>query len=278
MPEKPEVITVCKTLEKQILGKKIVDCHVYWDNIIVGKTNEFEEKIKGQTIEAMTTRGKWLVFFLSQDALLIHLRMEGRFYFRKMGEERSKHEHVVFVFENQEEMRFHDVRKFGKMMLVPKQDVFSLRPLNELGYEFDDPMLTEEYLLDKWQKKRLPIKSVLLDQSIIAGIGNIYDDEILFLSHISPFQRANTLTREEATLIIKNTRIVLEKAIQMGGTTIKSFESSEGVHGLFQNELAIHGRKNGICPVCGNRIEVTKIGGRGTYYCPFCQIEKKEAA
>ena len=273
MPEKPEVITVCKTLEKRILGKTIINCKVYWDNIIIGKKEEFINKIRDQKIESMTTRGKWLVFFLTKDALLIHLRMEGRFYFRKKSEPRSKHEHVVFTLEDGEEMRFHDVRKFGKMMLLPKQEVFSLKPLNELGYEFDDKNLTEEYLLEKWKKKKLPIKSVLLDQSIIAGIGNIYDDEILFLSHISPFQPANTLTKKDASLIIKNTREVLGKAIQKGGTTIKSFESSEGVHGFFQNELAVHGKNNDVCPLCGSKIEVTKIGGRGTYYCPMCQKE-----
>ena len=276
MPEKPEVITVCKTLEKRILGKTIVDCKVYWDNVVVGDKSDFIKKIKGQTIEAMTTRGKWLVFFLRKDALLIHLRMEGRFYFRKKGEERSKHEHVVFTFEDGEEMRFHDVRKFGRMLLLPKREVFSLKPLKDLGYEFDDPSLTPEYLLEKWKKKRLPIKTVLLDQSIIAGIGNIYDDEILFWSQINPFQAANTLTKEDASNIIKNTKEVLQKAIQKGGTTIKSFESSEGVHGLFQNELAVHGKKKEVCPICGSPIEVTRIGGRGTYYCPKCQKAKVE--
>lgn len=274
MPEKPEVITVSKSLEKRIIGKKIQQCHVYWDNIIVGDTKEFEQKIQNQIIESITTRGKWLVIFLSSNALLIHLRMEGKFFFRENNYPVSKHEHVVFSFDDGLTMRFHDTRKFGKMMLLPKHEVFQLKPLNELGYEYDDPNLSTDYLLKAFAKTRLPIKTVLLDQKIIAGIGNIYDDEILFLSHIYPLKPANQITKEEANNIIINTKTVLEKAIQMGGTTIKSFESSEGVHGLFQNELAIHGKKDGVCPICGMKVSKIKIGGRGTYYCAHCQKEQ----
>lgn len=271
MPEKPEVITVSKSLETRILGKTIQSCQVYWDNCIVGDTKQFEKEIADQTIEAITTRGKWLVLFLSQDALLIHLRMEGKFFFRSHEIPRNKHEHVLFTFTDGIDMRFHDVRKFGKLILLPKNEVFQLSPLNELGYEYNDPNLTVAYLLDKFKHKSIPIKSVLLDQRIIAGIGNIYDDEILFASHISPLRPAKKITAEEAANIIENTKKVLSKAIEMGGTTIKSFESSEGVHGLFQNELSIHGRKDQACPICGTKIMNTKIGDRGTYYCPHCQ-------
>ena len=168
-------------------------------------------------------------------------------------------------------MRFHDVRKFGRMILLPKYEVLNIKPLSDLGYEFYDSRLTEEYLLAKFKNKSTPIKTVLLDQSIIAGIGNIYDDEILYQSHINPLKPAKEINSSEAIEIIKNTKIILEKAIKKGGTTIKSFESSEGVHGLFQNELAVHGKKNGICSKCGSKIEFIRVGGRGTYYCPNCQ-------
>ena len=140
----------------------------------------------------------------------------------------------------------------------------------DLKYEYDDPLLNADYLYSKIHSKKLPIKTVLLDQSIIAGIGNIYDDEILFLSHISPLRRADTITKRECDAIISNTRVVLRDAIKLGGTTIKSFTSSEGVHGLFQNKLSVHG-KVGNCPVCGKQIIKIKVGGRGTYYCPYCQ-------
>ncbi len=271
MPEKPEVVTVSRVLEKRIVGKKIIDCHIYWDNIIVGDPASFIEQIKYQEIERIETRGKWLIIFLTTKALLIHLRMEGKFFFRTQETARQKHEHVIFTFEDGMQMRFHDVRKFGKMLLLPKQEVFELAPLNQLGYEFGDQRLTAEYLLSCFHRKSLPIKTVLLDQSIIAGIGNIYDDEILFASQIHPLTKAKDITLEEAEAIIKNTKQVLAKAIKKGGTTIRSFTSSEGVHGLFQNELAVHGKSLDSCPVCGGKIQKIKVGGRGTYYCPNCQ-------
>ena len=270
MPEKPEVITVAKFLETSIIGKKILDCHIYWDNIIASPSpKEFEEKIKGQTIHKITTRGKFIVLELNQDALLIHLRMEGKFLFRKQTEKLGKHEHVEFLFEDGISFRYHDVRKFGKMYLLPKEEVYLVKPLSELGYEYDDPNLTKDYLYQKIHTKSLPIKTVLLDQSIIAGIGNIYDNEILFMSRISPEKKACKVTKKECQKIIENSKIVLEKAIHLGGTTIRSFTSSEGVHGLFQNELLVHGKE--VCPNCGKKIKKIQIGGRGTYYCSSCQ-------
>ncbi|MBR4618665.1 MAG: DNA-formamidopyrimidine glycosylase [Bacilli bacterium] len=272
MPEKPEVITVAKALSKKVIGKKITNTKVLWNNIIKEPSKEeFIRRIKNQTIKDITTRGKFLVFILDTDVLLIHLRMEGKFTFRNIGEELSKHEHVIFTLDNNEEMRFHDVRKFGKMYLFKKSEVYKVKPLVDLGYEYDSKELTKEYLYSKLNTKKLPIKTVLLDQSIITGIGNIYDDEILFLSHISPLRKSNQITMEECESIINNTRITLNKAIELGGTTIKSFTSSEGVHGKFQNELLVHGKKKGLCPKCGSKIINIRINGRGTYYCEKCQ-------
>ena len=272
MPEKPEVITVAESLKTKILGKKITGCNVYHDNIIAYPVScEFKKKIIGQKINDITTRGKWIVMFLDKDSLLVHLRMEGKFMFRKKGEELSKHEHVEFILDDEESFRFHDVRKFGKMHLVSKDKVYESYPLNELGKEFYDETLTKEYLYDKIHSKRLPIKTVLLDQSIITGIGNIYDDEVLFMSGINPNRKACDVTKNECGKIIDNTRIVLDKAIEKGGTTIKSFTSSEGVHGLFQNELLVHGKAGEKCPKCGTILEKTRIGGRGTHYCKKCQ-------
>ncbi len=271
MPEKPEVITVSKSLETKIIGKTIKTCQVYWDNIIVGDTHDFLKNIQNQTIEAISTRGKWLIIFLSDKALLIHLRMEGKFFFRQSDYPRNKHEHVIFHFDDGNDMRFHDVRKFGKILLLPKEEVFTLEPLSLLGLEYNDQNLTPHYLCDMFKNKSIPIKSALLDQTIIAGIGNIYDDEILFASHINPLKKAKNITLEEANAIIRNTKIILDKAIAMGGTTIKSFTSSEGVHGLFQNELFIHGKRKEPCPICGTEIQKITVGGRGTYYCKNCQ-------
>ncbi len=272
MPEKPEVITVANSLKKELIGHKITDCNVYWENIIAYPTADtFKRKIINQKIENIATRGKWLVFTLDKDLLLIHLRMEGKFFFRKKGTTKMKHEHVEFILDDDISFRFHDVRKFGKMVLLDKENAYDKKPLCDLGYEYNDGALTKEYLYQKIHTKNTPIKTVLLDQSIIAGIGNIYDDEILFLSHISPERKASSLTLENCQDIIENTIIVLDKAIEKGGTTIKSFTSSEGVHGLFQNELLVHGKVKTPCSLCGTEIIKTRIGGRGTYYCPHCQ-------
>ncbi|MDO4996095.1 MAG: DNA-formamidopyrimidine glycosylase [Bacilli bacterium] len=272
MPEKPEVMTVVSKLKPNLIGKRIVSCNVYWDNIIAyPTTDEFKKEIINQKINNITTRGKFIVVELDKYVLLIHLRMEGKFLFRKIGEEITKHEHVEFELDDNTSFRYHDVRKFGKMYLILKDEVYNTKPLSELGKEFYDDSLDGKYLYERISKIKLPIKTVLLDQSIICGIGNIYDDEILFLSGIDPNRRANTITKRECDSIVKYTRKVLEHAVELGGTTIKSFTSSEGVHGLFQNELLVHGKDKGTCPNCNSPIIKIKIGGRGTYYCSKCQ-------
>ena len=272
MPEKPEVMTVVNKLKPKLIGRTITKCNVYWDNIIAyPTTNEFKKKIINQKIYDIITRGKFIVVSLDDYSLLIHLRMEGKFTFRKEGDSINKHEHVEFVFDEETSMRYHDVRKFGKMYLLNKEDTYKVKPLCELGLEYYDDNLTIEYLFDKLHKKTLPIKTVLLDQSIITGIGNIYDDEILFLSGINPLRKSNTINKNECDKIIKYTKEVLNHALELGGTTIKSFTSEEGVHGLFQNELLVHGKGGSPCPKCGRVLLKTKIGGRGTHYCEKCQ-------
>ena len=272
MPEKPEVITVVKSLIPEIVHKKITGCNIYWNNIIAyPNVDDFKINIIGQVINDIKTRGKFIVVELDDYSLLIHLRMEGKFIFRKKGDVINKHEHVELILDNNIGFRFHDVRKFGKMYLIKKEDTYTVPPLSLLGLEYNDPNLNENYLINKFKNKKLPIKSVLLDQSIITGIGNIYDDEILFMSEISPFRKANEVSLEECHKIINNTRIVLEKAISLGGTTIKSFTSSEGVHGLFQNELLVHGKGGSECPKCHSTLLKVKINGRGTHYCEKCQ-------
>ena len=274
MPEKPEVVTVARRLEPEILHKEITGCNIYWNNIISKPSVcEFCNRIIGETIESVSTRGKFIVIELTHYMLLVHLRMEGKFLFRTLNDPLGKHEHVEFILDSNISFRYHDVRKFGKMYLLDKKDVDQVKPLSDLGYEYDDKSLTGKVLLEKLRHKSLPIKSVLLDQSIICGIGNIYDDEILFLSRIHPLQKANTLRLVDCNHIVFYTREVLDHAIRLGGTTIKSFTSSEGVHGLFQNELLVHGQK--ICPKCGGSVTKEFVNGRGTYYCKKCQKIKK---
>ncbi len=258
MPEKPEVITVAKKLSLRLIGKTIDSVSVYWDNMIEGLTpQEFCEKLKGQQILEITTRGKWLVFHLTDYLLLVHLRMEGKFFFREKGRERGKHEHVIFDLK-EEELRYQDTRKFGKMTILPKEHPEDYPPFSKLGLEPWDSHLTAKYLQEKYRKKSLPIKTALLDQTIITGIGNIYADEILFLSHLNPRIAAKDLTEEDCKAIIKNTMLVLDKAIHEGGTTIRSYTSEEGVTGLFQNHLYVHAREKEACRICGTEIEKIK--------------------
>ena len=275
MPEKPEVITVTKKLEKRLLHRKITSVEVLYPKMIdYPSVDEFIKNIKDQTFNSFTTRGKWIVCELDKDYLLFHLRMEGKFFFRTKEDEYNKHEHVIFNLDNGEQLRFADVRKFGKVMLIPKDKLLSMKPYNELGLEVWDKDLTSKYLKDKFKSKSLPIKSLLLDQSIITGIGNIYADEILFLSNVHPETKGNKLSSKELEKIIKNSIMVLDKAIEEGGTTIRSYTSEEGVTGMFQNNLYVHQREKEPCRVCSTIIKKIRVGGRGTYYCSKCQKKK----
>lgn len=272
MPELPEVETVKETLKLKLIGKKIKDVKVYYDGIIAyPEVKEFSKQIKNLPIKDIKRRGKWLMFDLDKYYLLSHLRMEGKYFFKNKEDKLDNHEHVVFTLDDDEELRYRDTRKFGKMYLIKKEDINSIGPIKDLGLEPWDDNLNINYLKDKYKNKRLPIKTVLLDQSIIVGIGNIYADEILFLSKLNPLIKCCDLKDNDLDNIIKYTKEVLEKAIKLGGTTIRTYTSVDGVHGRFQNELLIHGKDKDVCPNCGQPIEKIRVGGRGTYYCINCQ-------
>lgn len=272
MPELPEVETVKETLKLKLIGKKIKDVKVYYDGIIAyPEVKEFSKQIKNLLIKDIKRRGKWLMFDLDNYYLLSHLRMEGKYFFKNKEDKLDNHEHVVFTLDDDEELRYRDTRKFGKMYLIKKEDINSIGPIKDLGLEPWDDNLNINYLKDKYKNKRLPIKTVLLDQSIIVGIGNIYADEILFLSKLNPLIKCCDLKDNDLDNIIKYTKEVLEKAIKLGGTTIRTYTSVDGVHGRFQNELLIHGKDKDVCPNCGQPIEKIRVGGRGTYYCINCQ-------
>ena len=275
MPELPEVETVRKALLLKLQNKKIINITILHNNVF-NKNNieEVKQKIKNQTINDIKRRGKWLVFELDNYYLLSHLRMEGKYLYRNKSQKVEKHELVIFNINNEFELRYKDVRKFGKMELVEK-DKLNESSLKKLGYEPWDKNLTIAYLKEKYKNKNLPIKTLLLDQSIIVGIGNIYADEILFLSKINPHTKGKDLTEKNLKDIIENTKKVLEKAIKEGGTTIRSYTSEEGVTGLFQNDLNVHMKENEPCLVCKTKIKKDKIGGRSSYYCSNCQKEIK---
>ena len=270
MPELPEVETVKKVLKSKILNKKIKEVKVFYNGIIeYPDVEKFKKDLINQTINDINRYGKWLIFELDNYCLLSHLRMEGKYNVRNLNDSYSKHDHVDFIFYDDTTLRYTDTRKFGKMHLINKEDLFKVKPLSELGLEPWDKKLDIEYLKNKYYKKKLPIKTMLLDQSIIVGIGNIYADEILFLSKINPLLECNKLNDLQLQSIIDNTKKELEQAILKGGTTIKSFESQEGIHGGFQQELYVHTKEK--CGLCNTEVIKTRIGGRGTYYCPKCQ-------
>ena len=272
MPELPEVETVKRSLLIRLKGKVIKSINVYYDNIIAyPSVKEFSNNIVNQKINGIERYGKWLIFVLDDYYLLSHLRMEGKYFFKDRIDVLNKHEHVVFGFDDDLELRYMDVRKFGKMHLIRKEEIKTIGPLVKMGLEPWDEKLDVKFLMDKYKNKKLPIKTVLLDQSIVVGIGNIYANEILFLSNINPLKKANLLNEKEISKIIENTKIVLEKAIVAGGTTIRSYSSVDGVSGLFQNQLYVHSREGEECLNCKVKITKIKVGGRGTYYCPSCQ-------
>lgn len=271
MPELPEVETVKETLKRELLHKKIVEVNIYYDKIIASSLSFFTKNCINKEIIDIKRRGKWLLFDLEKFYLLSHLRMEGKYFIRDEKDEKLKHEHVRFVFSDHSTLRYLDTRKFGRMYLLEKEKIEEEKPLKDLGKEPFDSALTVAYIKEKLKNKKIPIKTSLLDQSIIAGIGNIYADEILFLSKISPLKPSYKISKKEIEKIIENTRMVLEKAITLGGTTIRSYTSSEGVHGRFQNELFIHGKEKGLCPYCKSPIHKIVVGGRGTYVCFVCQ-------
>lgn len=272
MPELPEVETVVRGLRSKVVGRIIRKVNIYYENIIeYPDICSFQEKIKNQKINEINRYGKWIIFVLDNYYLLSHLRMEGKYFLKSKGATLEKHEHVSFVLDNGMELRYMDVRKFGKMQLIEKENINKIGPFLEMGLEPWDKKLNTLYLKEKFLRKKLPIKSCLLDQRIIVGIGNIYADEILFLSKINPLKEANSLSLEELERIIDNTKLVLEKAIEKGGTTIRSYTSLNGIHGLFQQELYVHSKEGQKCLICGSDILKIKVGGRGTYYCPKCQ-------
>ncbi len=271
MPEIAEVETVRNVLKKQILNKEIVDIKVLYSNMIESDLNEFKQVIIGKTFNDILRRGKWLIFDLDGYYLISHLRMEGKYFIKPLNEKIEKHEHVIFEFIDNSTLRYHDTRKFGRMKLIKKEKMNDCIEIQKQGLEPGDKNLTGKYLLEKFKGKRLPIKTTLLDQTIISGLGNIYVDEVLFKSNINPLKETNKITLEEANNICKSSNIIIKNAIKYGGTTIRSYTSSLGVKGSYQNYLQVHKRENQECNICKNKIKRIKVNGRSTYYCPNCQ-------
>lgn len=275
MPELPEVETVRNTLKKLVLGKQIRDIDVFYEKMIRNRTVEdFKNSFVDKTIKDIKRYGKYLVFVFEDIALISHLRMEGKYFIKDLDAPKEKHEHVIFYFTDGLTLRYNDTRKFGTFDVCELEDIESNSPITKLGPEPSSELLTEAYLKKLFERKSTPIKTTLLDQTIISGLGNIYVDEVLFLSKLHPETITNKVTKKERKQIIEQSRFVLEKAIKLGGTTIRSYTSSLGVTGRFQNELFVHTKEGLPCPQCETIITKIKVNGRGSYYCKKCQKKK----
>ena len=270
MPELPEVENVCRMLRFHILNKKIKDVNVIYSKVIdYPDYKEFIQEAKGQTILEVNRRGKWIIMKLSEDTILSHLRMEGKYFVEPKKRPYNKHDLLAFQFEDGFELVYNDTRKFGRLLLF--NDIDAEKYLdNRLGPEPGENALTVSYLKNKLKGKSIAIKTALLDQSIVSGLGNIYVNEVLFEAKVNPKRKAKDVTKKELKVIIEYAKEIFDLSIESGGTTIRTFAAGHEP-GKFQEHLKVHFREGEVCKVCDTPIKKEKVYGRGTYYCPKCQ-------
>lgn len=271
MPELPEVETVRRGLNRLVKGATIASIEVRWPKIINNDVDSFKSRLIGQTIERVDRRGKYLLFRFSDGLTMIsHLRMEGKYNVVPANEGQDKHTHVIFHLTDDRDLLYNDTRKFGRMTLVPTGEEVTVAGLKTIGPEPTENDLTVAYLTDIFSQSKKMIKPLLLDQSKIAGIGNIYADETLWMSKIHPMRPANSLTDDEIVVLRQSIIDEMAMAIKGHGTTVHSF-STFGETGKFQNQLHVYGHEGEPCERCGSLIEKIKVAQRGTHFCPHEQ-------
>ena len=276
MPELPEVETVKNVLIPIIKGRKILDIDVLRKSTIHGDINEFKNALINQSFLDLSRIGKFLIFHLANDLVIIsHLRMEGKYYEVMEGEPDTKYSRVVFHLDNGHKLCYDDSRCFGMMKLSNEQEYKSVKDIAQLGPEPFD-IKDVNYLLNRTKKSSLPIKSTLLDQTLMTGLGNIYADEVLYASNIHPLTPANKISKKQWEVIVKNAVAILNSAITAGGSTIKSYHPGKDIDGNFQSALKAYGKKGEPCEKCGSIMRFMKVNGRGTTYCPKCQKQITE--
>jgi formamidopyrimidine-DNA glycosylase len=276
MPELPEVETIKNTLQQFVVNKQIHKVAVLWPNIIKRPDDieQFKTMLKGQTFRDLGRKGKFILFYLDDYVLVSHLRMEGKYGVTPSANPVNKHTHVIFSFTDGDELRYTDVRKFGTMHLFQKGEEFNHPPLNKLGPDPFEDHFTFDYFYKKIKRTDRFIKIVLLDQTIVSGLGNIYVDEILFKAGVHPLSRASRLTKKEIRSIYEDCIEIIDAAVKLGGTTIRSYVNSQGEMGMFQQELFAYGQEGEPCQNCGQPILKMKVGGRGTHVCTACQRKR----
>ncbi|MGB2927008.1 MAG: DNA-formamidopyrimidine glycosylase [Limnothrix sp.] len=276
MPELPEVETVRRGLEQISLDRVFTGAEILLSKTLAypADADYFLGAIKGLEIRVWQRRGKYLLGLLSDGSHLgVHLRMTGKFLWLDRAELVQKHTRVRLFFEGDRELRFIDMRTFGQMWWVPAGTAVEtvITGLTRLGVEPLSPDFTVAYLRDKCQNRDRPMKTFLLDQAIIAGLGNIYADECLFKSGILPTRKAGSLKIGEIKKLHQAIIEILEMSIAQGGTTFSDFVSTTGTNGNYGGMALTYGRTGEPCRVCGAPIERIKLGGRSTHFCSHCQ-------
>ncbi len=271
MPELPEVETVARQLREgsaergpSVLGRTIANVTVNWDrHIALPSAREFARRVPGQKILAIARRGKYLIFRLTHDYLLIHLKMSGDLMVVSNSAPPDKHAHTIFHFTRGGQLRFTDTRKFGRVFLVEQAETV----VGHLGPEPLEPGFTARKLGQMLHARHRALKPLLLDQTFLAGMGNIYTDEALHRARLHPLRRSDSLTPEEVRALWRSLRHALQSGLRHNGASIDWVYRG----GHFQNHFRAYGRADEPCFNCGTPIRRTVVGQRGTYFCPNCQ-------
>lgn len=268
MPELPEVENVVLGLRPYVEGRTFVRARYDWPRQIVTPAPEaFVDRLPGQMVERLWRRGKYLVFTLTDDTLLIHLKMTGRLYTTHNGAEPDQWAHVWFDLDDGHQMVFSDMRKFGRLhLLADPSPVFDRLGPEPLADDF-----TEAVFLERLARRKGALKPLLLNQAFLAGVGNIYADEALWQAGIAPQRKANTLDTDESERLYHAIQQVLSEGIEHEGATINWYRKPNGTSGEAQDYFKAYDRQGEPCQRCDSPIGKITLGGRGTYFCPSCQ-------
>ena len=273
MPELPEVETVKRVLLPIVKDRTIKKIEVLRKSIVNNKEDEFISYYTNERFLDISRIGKFLIFHLTNDKVLIsHLRMEGKYIELLEEDANTKYARVVFHLDNNHKLCYDDSRSFGRMIINDESNYRNEKELSKLGPEPFD-VSDVSFLINRTKRMNLPIKTALLTQELITGLGNIYVDEVVFASKIHPLTPAKLIKRNEWEKIIEESKRILNAAILAGGSTIKSYHPGKDIDGNFQTSLLAYGRNGQKCVVCHTNMRFIKVNGRGTTFCPHCQIK-----
>lgn len=268
MPELPEVETSRLGIRPYLQNQKIHQIIVRQPKLRWPIDTDIVQ-INGQIIEDIQRRAKYILIKLQTGWVVIHLGMSGSLRILQQEKSAEKHDHVDLVMENGVILRYTDPRRFGAWLWTPFLEW--LPQLKNLGPEPLSDDFNADYLYLTLSKRKVPIKSLIMDNHVVVGVGNIYASESLFMAKILPSRLANTLTYEEVSLLVQSIKLVLAKSIAQGGTTLRDFAQSDGKPGYFVQQLQVYGRAQLPCFECNTLIKSQRIGQRNTFYCESCQ-------